>query len=287
MLSRFRRPAADFRVELSETTLQPGDELNVRVSLIPKDGFQVRRGSLDLVCLETYEELIHHSRYGAQRHKATQVLSRDEKVFIDGTAVRRGLPYYADVNVVVPPDALPTVRGAIMRSIDVGITWTVTTSLDVAGARDFHDNQQITVVRPPMPSDAPSSPIVTEAAHNWCALTLNLPTGSACSGDRLDGSLRAEILQDVSVSEVSVELFRVEAFGSAVQDYTEDIMTLDTDLELRRGETREWPIRISVGEVFTPSLQTRNSSIRWLVKCVLARRMRFDAQIEQEIRVDV
>ena len=103
----------------------------------------------------------------------------------------------------------------------------------------------------------------------------------------MDGSLRAEILQDVSVSEVSVELFRVEAFGSAVQDYTEDIMTLDTELELLRGETREWPIRISVGEVFTPSLQTRNSSIRWLVKCVLARRMRFDAQIEQEIRVDV
>ena len=86
------------------------------------------------------------------------ILSRYEKVFIDGTAVRRGLPYYADVNVVVPPDALPTVRGAIMRSIDVGITWTVTTSLDVAGARDFHDSQQITVVRPPMPSDAPSSP---------------------------------------------------------------------------------------------------------------------------------
>ena len=148
MLSRFRQPAADFRVELSETTLQPGDELNVRVALIPRDGFQVRRGSLDLVCLETYEELIHHSRYGAQRHKATQVLSRDEKVFIDGTAVRRGLPYYADVNVVVPPDALPTVRGAIMRSIDVGITWTVTTSLDVAGARDFHDSQEITVVSP-------------------------------------------------------------------------------------------------------------------------------------------
>ena len=287
MLSRFRRPAADLRVELSETTFQPGDELNIRVSLIPRDGFQVRRGRVGIVCTETYEELIHNPRYGMQRRKATQILSRDEKVFMDNSVARRGLPYSADVDWAVPPDALPTARGAIIHSIDVGITWTVTTSLDVAGARDFHDRQEITVVRPPPPSDAPYSPIVAEATHDWCALTLNLPTGSARSGDRLDGSLRAEILQDVSVSEVRVELIRVEAFGSAVQDCFEDTATLDTDLELRRGEAREWRFQVNIGAVCAPSLQTRNSSVTWLVKCVLARRMRFDAQIEQEIRVDV
>ena len=93
MLSRFRRPAADFRVELSETTLQPGDELNVRVSLIPKDGFQVRRGSLEIVCTESFVEYVstmragrHGAHYSTQRLKATRILSRYEKVFMDGTA---------------------------------------------------------------------------------------------------------------------------------------------------------------------------------------------------------
>ena len=108
MLSRFRRPAADFQVELSETTLQPGDELNVRVSLIPRDGFQVRRGSLEIVCTESYVEYVstmragrHGSHYSTQRLKATRILSRDEKVFMDGNStMRRGLPYYADFNVV-------------------------------------------------------------------------------------------------------------------------------------------------------------------------------------------
>ena len=294
MLSRFRQPAADFRVELSETTLQPGDELNVRVSLIPRDGFQVRRGSLEIVCTESFVEYVttmrtgrYGSHYSTQRLKATRILSRYEKVFMDNSTMRRGLPYSVDVDWAVPPDAPPTASGVSIGSINVGITWTVKTFLDVAGARDFHDSQEITVVSPPTPSDAPSTPLVTEHADDLYALSLTIPTGIARSWDTLDGSLRAEILQDVSVSVVSVELFRVEAFGSAVQDYTEDMVTLDTDLTLRRGETREWPFRISAGEVFTPSLQTRNSSVTWLVKCVLARRMRFDVQIEQEIRVDV
>ena len=294
MLSRFRQPAADFRVELSETTLQPGDELNVRVSLIPRDGFQVRRGSLEIVCTESFVEYVttmrtgrYGSHYSTQRLKATRILSRYEKVFMDNSTMRRGLPYSVDVDWAVPPDAPPTASGVSIGSINVGITWTVKTFLDVAGARDFHDSQEITVVSPPTPCDAPSPQLVTEHADDLCALTLTLPTGIARSWDTLDGSLRAEILQDLNLSEVRAELVRVESFGHAGQDYSVDFVTLDTDLTLRRGETREWHFQVGTGPVYAPSLRTDNSSVTWFVKCVLARRMRFDAQIEQEIRVDV
>ena len=294
MLSRFRQPAADFRVELSETTLQPGDELNVRVSLIPRDGFQVRRGSLEIVCTESFVEYVttmrtgrYGSHYSTQRLKATRILSRYEKVFMDNSTMRRGLPYSVDVDWAVPPDAPPTASGVSIGSINVGSTWTVKTFLDVAGARDFHDSQEITVVSPPTPCDAPSPQLVTEAADDLCTLTLTIPTGIARSWDTLDGSLRAEILHDINVSEVRAELIRVEAFGHAGQDYSVDYVTLDTDLTLRRGEIREWHFQIGTGPVYAPSLRTDNSSVTWLVKCVLARRMRFDVQIEQEIRVDV
>ena len=55
MLSGFRRPAADFRVELSESTLRPGDELRVRVSLIPRDGIQgAEAASYAIQSLESY-----------------------------------------------------------------------------------------------------------------------------------------------------------------------------------------------------------------------------------------
>ena len=292
MLSRFRRPAADFRVELGETTLKPGDELNVQVSLIPRDGFQVRRGTVVIECIESYVELspgMNTGRYGqgTQRLKGTRTLYREEDVIIDDGRMRRGLPFYADFDWVVPPDAFPTAIGESREVFDVGIAWTVTTSLDVAGARDFYDQQQIVVGSPPAVEDERSGMLAREVADDESALTLTLAKGRYSSWEVIEGTLRAEVLQDLEVTEVRAELIRVEAFGYQGEDYYEDTMTVDTDLELRRGETREWRFQLKIGQVNAPSLRTDNSSVVWLIRCVLARRMRFDTFIEQEIWVGV
>ena len=52
------------------------------------------------------------------------------------------------------------------------------------------------------------------------------------------------------------------------------------------GETREWRFLMNVGNVTAPSLKTEKSSVRWLVKGVLSRRMRPDLRVEREIGVD-
>ena len=287
MLSGFRRPAADFRVELSATTLEPGDELNIRVSLIPRDGFQVRRGRVTIECEEIFVVQSYQTRTGiTQPLKTTHLLSRWEEVFMADYRMRRGLPYFADVNYTVPQGAQPTVSGVSVGSIRVGIAWTVTTHVDVAGARDFHDSQNISVVMPAAPSDAESVPVVAQSEHDWCALTLTLPTEYARSHDTLEGVLRAQVSQDIDLSEVRAQLVRVETFGENTDTYEQDMGKLDDALSLRRGETREWRFQLNTGQVDAPSLRTDNSVVTWLVKCVLARRMRFDARIEQEIWVD-
>lgn len=291
MLSGFLRPEADFRVELSETTLQPGDELKVRVSLVPKEDFQARRGKVEIVCEESFiddlrtTQVVTTSGSGTRRYKGTRVLSRYEKVFMGGSAMRRGLSFSFDVDWAVPLSAQPTANGVRVDSIDVGITWTVTTSVDVADAGNFQDAQEITVVAPRAIGNAPSSPRVARNTDDRCALTLTLPGRNVRSWDTVDGSLRAEISQDMRVSEVRAELIRVEAFGQAGKDYREDLVKVDGGLALRRGETRDWRFQLKTGEVHAPSLRTDNSVVTWLVKCVLARRMRFDARIEQEIWV--
>ena len=294
MLSGFRRPAADFRVELSRTTLQPGDGLNVRVSLTPREDFHVRRGRVEIECVETYVDDIRTSQAvttsgsSTRRYKGTSVLSRYEKVFTEAGAIRRGLSYSFDVDWTVPLNAQPTAKGVSVDSIDVGIAWVVTTSVDVADAGDFNDVQEITVVAPRAIGNKPTSPLVAQNTDDRCALTLTLPTGFARSEETIEGSLRAEILQDMRLSEIRAELIRVEAFGLFVgKDYREDLVKVDGSLSLRRGETREWRFQLNTGQVDAPSLRTDNSSVQWLVKCVLARRLRFDARIEREIWVDV
>lgn len=290
MLSGFRRPAADFQVELSETTLQPGNKLKVRVSIVPKEDFQARRGRVEIVGTETYVDDIRtkQTRYGTRRYEETRILSRCEKVFVEYSAMRRGLSYSFDVDWAVPLNAPPSARGVRVDAIDVGIIWTVKTSVDVADAGDFHDTQEIAVVAPQVIGRTPSSPLVAQNKDDRCVLTLTLPTRSARSRGTVEGSLRVEISQDMKVSEVRAELIRVEAFGLyAGKDYREDLVKVDGGLGLRSGETREWRFQLKTGDVYAPSLQTNTSSVRWLVKCVLARRMRFDARIEQEVWIGV
>ena len=293
MLSGFRRPSADFRVELSATTLEHGDRLKVRVSFVPKEDFQARHGKVTIECEESFVDDIRTRQsvtpYGSRRryYKGTRILSRYEKVIIRDSAMRRGLSYSFDVDWVVPLNAPPTASGVRVHSIDVGIVWTVTTSVDVADAGDFHDTQEISVVAPRMVGRASSSPLIARNTDDRCALTLTLPKRNVRSWDTVDGSLRAEISQDMRVSEVRAELIRVEAFGQAGKDYREDLVKVDGSLSLRRGAAREWRFELKTGQVDAPSLRTDNSIVTWLVKCVLARRLRLDARIEQEIWVDV
>ena len=266
--------------------------LRVRVSLIPRDGFQVRRGTVVIECVESYVEItpgMNTGRYGSgrQRMKGSRILYRHEEVIIDDGRMRRGLPFYADFDWAVPSDALPTVIGESRDVFDVGIAWTVTTSLDVAGARDFNDRQQLTLGSARAAPDEEPEPIVREMADDECKMTLTIASGEYGCWEMVEGTLRAEILQDLDVTEVRAELVRVEAFGYDGDDFLAGRVRLEASAELRQGGTREWRFRFETGEVYAPSLSTDYSSVRWLVRCVLARRMRLDTRIEQEIRVVV
>ncbi len=284
MLLLFRRPGADLQIEVDKTVLQLRDDLRARVTLVPKQDFDVRQGKVELVCTETYVQMTS-SQYGQHYHRRTRTLSREGGSFMEGGTVRAGLPYSGDVTLAVPAAALPTLTGVSVNKIDPGISWAVAASLDVAKARDIQHSQEVTVVRPG-PDDWSPRPACAESRHGQCVLTLELSSGDARSGDRLSGGLRAEILQDMGVSEVRVELVRIEKFGNVQRDHTVDRVVLEPEGSLQAGQTREWSFRLNVGKVSAPTLKTDKSSVRWLVKGVLSRSMRRDLRVEREIDVD-
>ena len=286
MFSLFRRPGADLQIDVDKTVVQVGDELSARVTLVPKQDFDVRQGKVELVCTETYV-FMTSSQYGQHYHRKTHALSRTGGSFLERGTVRAGLPHYGDVRLAVPTDALPTLTGVSVNKIDPGISWTVIASLDVAKSRDIQHSQEVTVFRRAGPEDSSPRPAFAESRHGQCVLTLELASGDARSGDRLAGSLRAEMLQDVSVSEVRVELVRIEKFGNVQRDHTADRVVLEPEASLPAGQMREWSFRLNVGKVSAPTLKTDKSSVRWLVKGVLSRRMRRDLRVEREIGVDL
>ena len=286
MLSRFRRPDADLSIHVDKNELQPGEELEARVVLVPKSDFHVRHGMIELVCTETYVQKTS-SQYGTYYNRKTATLYSVGETFLNDATVRNGVPHLTDVRLAVPADAMPTMSGTKVSHVQPGITWGVTAFLDVAGARDIRCSQPVTVLSPSAPDDVRSRPAVAQTKYEQCALTLTVSSGEARSGDTLDGDLRAEMLQDVTAEEIKVALVRSEKFGNVEKNRTVDEVTFERDVSLRPGHLREWQFKLDVGEVDVPSLKTEKSSVRWLVKAWLTRNMRRDLRIEQEIRVDM
>ena len=286
MLSRFRRPEADLSIHVDKTELHSGEELEARVTLVPKSDFHVRHGMIELVCTETYVQMTS-SQYGTYYNRKTEIRYNVGETFLNDATVRDGLPHSTDVKLVVPADALPTMNGTKVSHVQPGITWEVTAFLDVARAKDFRCRQPVTVLSPPAPDDVRSRPVVAQIKHEQCALTLTVSSEEARSGDTVEGDLRTEMLQDVTAEEVRVELVRSEKFGNVEKNQTVDEVTFERDVSLRSGHIREWRFKLDVGEVGVPSLKTDKSSVRWLVKAWLVRNMRRDLRIEQEITVDM
>ena len=285
IFSRFRRPNAELRVELSKRVAQPGDEIEARVSLIPKSNFHVREGRVELVMLDTYIQRIQN-QYGASYHKRTNNEVIASETLMDESAVRRGVTLASDFRFTVPEDALPTLNGAEHRKIQPGIAWGVKVSLDVASARDLNEIGEF-VVRPTAPDAEPAEPKSIEERRRQCVLTLELSQNRARSGDAVSGVLRAEMLRDVKVDDVRVELARIEKFGDEDNEITVDQVMVTEDVSLPADRTMETSFALDVGQVSVPTLKTEKSEVRWVVKGILSRSLQTDLRVEAEIPVRV
>ena len=283
--SQFGRPKADLNVRVSRDSVRPGEELEVRVEFLPKEDFHVRLGKVKLVRVETCVQ-ITRSQYGTHYSKKTHTTSLAEETLMEDQIVRRVSGHRRDFRFVLPPDALPTMNGTVVQKIEPGIGWEVRASLDVSRARDMSGSQAFVVDRTPAFNDSPPQPVVEEASHRQCALTLDLSRCAARSGDRIEGSLRAEMIEDLDTAGVRVELVRKEKFGNEAQDHVVDRADLERDARLESGEAREWRFSLDIGQVSIPSLETEKSSVTWLVKGILDRNLRRDLRVEREISVD-
>ena len=279
-----RRPDVDVQISVNKSAFHAGDTVDAHVRLLPKADFRVRSGRVEFACIETWVQRVD-SQYGPSYHRKTEVLSSEVEAFMEDQTVRNGVPYSADLKATVPRDALPTLRGALVQKIEPGIAWAVRVDLDVARARDIKESQEVTVVATHATRGGRPAPAVAESTRGGCPLTLELSRDAAQSGDRIDGSLRAEPQGDVTASEARVELVREEKFGNTAKNQVIDQVTFERDLSLQSGNTREWSFSLDVGQVAIPSLQTEKSSVRWLVRAFLDRSLRTDPKVEQDIDV--
>ena len=178
VFSGFGRPKADLSVRVDRDPARPGDVVEARVEILPREDFHARLGKVELVRVETCVQ-ITRSQYGTHYSEKTHVTSLGEGTLMENETVRRMGGVRKDFRFALPADALPTMNGAVVQKIEPGIGYEVRVSLDVARARDISGSQGFTVDRIPPSEEAPRVPVVEEAAHRQCELRLELSRGEA------------------------------------------------------------------------------------------------------------
>ncbi len=283
VISRLRRPDADLEVTVSPASAAPGDRVDARISLNARQDFTVRRGVVELVRIETYIQRVQH-QHGQSHHRRRHHVSFTTEEFLGSEQVRDGGSLSGRYRFTIPEDAIPTLDGVRAHGIDPGIAWGVRAKLDVARARDLSATEPIVVEHGRDQDATGPTAAVEQQQHSQGMLTLDIDADRARSGDVIGGVFRIDLGESVDVQGVRAEIARVEKFGDGGGAHAVDSMSLAGETNLQPG-IREWPISLTLSTVSAPSMAAEKSSIRWLVRGILDRRMRRDLQVEREILV--
>lgn len=285
VFSFMRRPKADLAVDIDGDTFLPGDAVRVRLKLSSKKGLNVRTGTVTLECVEK-----HWKREYDPASKSTQLREKSQKLFeiaseiMRDASVRSGIPATEDITLSVPADAHRTVIGKT-----VNIAWKIKVALDVPGARDIKQEQELIVV--PEHRDSRNgyreeeSLTIAEDSFDEGRLSLQTESSDYWLGETAQGRLRLDAQEDSEFPEVRVELIRDEKSGDKSSDDVVDVVVLETGANIRKGLSREWRFNLAIPSEPQPSTSHSNSLLTWKLRGILARSRKRDYAVEAEIIV--
>ena len=271
-------------VDLDGATAQPGQVLEATVELIPKKDFQIQRAMVQLVRVETYVDK-RNTRHGTSYHKKTVDESVAEEVLWQEHNVRMMESIMTAVKLLVPQDALPTMQGKTVRGITPGVSWTLKSQFDIPSKFDLEEEQEIIVHQPLEIEALPHRPVVAEAKHSICTITMSIHTADVYKGNNFEGILRAEIHRETTISGVVIKLEGTEKFGDISTSLDIDKVVLNTDTMLQPGRIYDWPFQLDTSKAEVPSLQLSRSKVEYSITAKLDIAMRRDPPISQDVKI--
>ena len=272
MANQSQQAPTALHLEVNQGPFCPEDRIDIRLFLVPKESYHVRRGSLALVCTE----VCYHSTE-AGYSKSTNELGRWTESFLDDTPIPQGIPYRSDHSFLVRPGMWPTAHGAI-----VDISWQVVASFDIAGSADLHSRQPVVVLSSPQ---HPPTKVVADREYPECDLSFSVSPIYLRTGEVLEGSMQAQMRRDVGIRQVRIELRCTEKAGDRETRTTKDEIALHGQASLAAGETHRWPFRLQVPEMMLPSTRADRSTVTWWVRGIIDRRLRRDLVVERQVQV--
>jgi hypothetical protein len=276
----------DLSVGTDKAAYLPGETVTATVAIRATKELEIEEGRAELVYENeySYREQFRDSDGSIEvsEQTTTDRVMHATEPFLQPGAVATGAGHEYTVALKLPNDAIASGEGEITK-----VRWKVKAILSRRRANDPDAHTVFTVLSPPDAYEPSTEPGVD--ANDDCHLDLRL-TGSrdVRPGDSVRGTLVVTPRSELHAEEVRVELVRHESVprDKGNEEYTVLASSVVSEKpELTTAVPREYSFELPLPGEMCPSLETDQTTVRWYVRGVVARRMRSDYNIAQELNV--
>ena len=267
----------------------PGETVRMKISLNSDKDLKFREGRVALVCQEKYQYRTEQRSTDSDGHTETEDVLRwktndqevARQVLLGETNLPKGSAQAFEFEAQIPTSAPPTCPGNIIQ-----VKWFAKATLDRKLFGDINAEAPLTVLvvaagaRTPGQFGQPNEPGEAQMAFE-------LPGAEWCAGEVIEGRLLITPQKNFDATEVRVELEQTEwvPVDRGNQKVNAVKVKLADKTKLVVGQPLAFPFKITVPQPCSPSGSTGSWSVTWKLKGILARFMRKDTAVEQELKV--
>jgi hypothetical protein len=275
------KPKANIGI-VSQSKGLPGTILPVEIRISTQEEIKARELRAELVGEETYYTKQTHR--DSKGHIQTRIVQRTDaiaritQIAAEQPTLLQGIEQKWNISLQIPSDAPPTCSGKL-----VNIKWKLKVVLDVPNQPDQSQEMPVFVLsRPPQTSSVNILP----AEKIFDAVRLSLEVSPIASpGETLIGRLTLQIKDKLSIQGIRVELVQLEDAG----DRKSDEVLVKTEIlgstSFNPSEAPSFNFSLKIPADAPSTATSIHSSLRWMVKAVVARRMKSDFNVEQGVIV--
>ena len=278
---------AELEVRTDRTTYRPGEAIGVQVRVRGEDELQIEEGRVELIVTNRYTYRDETRDSDGDRTIRRVTTAGDTVVavqrFLEAGTIEPGSTAEQTLTILLPAGVPATGTGEI-----TAVAWKVRAALNVKRAGDPDAEFPITILAPA----ATHADRAARQPESDAALAANLafevPTRSLRAGTAIEGTFQVTPHDAIDAQEVRVELVRREEVRRG-EGLTEETVIASAafggDARLHPGQAREFPFALAVPPDACPTLDTEYTTVRWLLRGVINRRLRADHTLSQELNV--
>jgi sporulation-control protein spo0M len=267
-----------------------GETVNARVQIQGQKDLKIQEARVQLVCREEYQYKYEsrsrdsdgHVDVSEQTSWATdeQIVQR-QQLMPEGT-ISGNFDQTFDFNAPIPADLPPSGDGRIVR-----VKWLVKTTLDRKLAGDTEATADLLVFSPPSGQVGSAGEYGFSTEPSEAEMSFMLGGKEWALGDTIQGQLVVRPQMSFDVSEIRAELTREEHVPRDRGNRHREALAIKLAgrTHLEPGQPVAYPFNVMIPTSAPPTLRTRNSSVTWSLSGILARTLRSDTRVNEEITV--